>query len=59
MLLIPVHVYQPILYESRMQIALPLAFVSSDACMINNIPLRNIYHIHAACGRGDVVVTAD
>jgi len=41
-LLIPIHVYEPVLNECRMQIAPPLAFVRGDACMINNIALRSI-----------------
>jgi hypothetical protein len=57
-LLIPVHIHQPILYKSRMQIAPPLVLASSDACVIGNTPFRSIYYIHTArcwryCGHSE------
>ena len=47
-LLIPVYIHQPVLYKSRMQIALSLALASADACMIDNTPFRSIYNIYTA-----------
>jgi hypothetical protein len=47
-LLIPVHIHQPVFYKSRMQIASSLVLASGDACVIRNTPFRSIYYIYTA-----------